>query len=36
LLEAAGGKSWETAGRTQPGQTNLKKVVSEMGGKTRS
>jgi RHH-type transcriptional regulator, proline utilization regulon repressor / proline dehydrogenase / delta 1-pyrroline-5-carboxylate dehydrogenase len=24
---------WETAGRTVPGQTNLKKVVCEMGGK---
>src|SRR5438094_1236449 len=24
---------WETAGRTQPGQQNLKKVVCEMGGK---
>jgi len=24
---------WETAGHTQPGQTNLKKVVCEMGGK---
>ena len=26
-------KIWEAAGRTQPGQTNLKKVVCEMGGK---
>lgn len=26
-------KIWETAGRTQPGQKNLKKVVCEMGGK---
>jgi RHH-type proline utilization regulon transcriptional repressor/proline dehydrogenase/delta 1-pyrroline-5-carboxylate dehydrogenase len=26
-------KIWETAGRTMPGQTNLKKVVCEMGGK---
>jgi len=24
---------WETAGRTQPGQINLKKVICEMGGK---
>ncbi len=30
---AVGTKIWETAGRTQPGQTNLKKVVCEMGGK---
>ncbi len=28
-----GCKIWETAGRTQAGQTNLKKVVCEMGGK---
>jgi RHH-type proline utilization regulon transcriptional repressor/proline dehydrogenase/delta 1-pyrroline-5-carboxylate dehydrogenase len=26
-------KIWETAGRTLPGQANLKKVVCEMGGK---
>ena len=26
-------KIWETAGRTQPGQMNLKKIVCEMGGK---
>ncbi len=26
-------KIWETAGRTAPGQANLKKVVCEMGGK---
>jgi RHH-type transcriptional regulator, proline utilization regulon repressor / proline dehydrogenase / delta 1-pyrroline-5-carboxylate dehydrogenase len=26
-------KIWETAGRTPPGQANLKKVVCEMGGK---
>ena len=26
-------KIWETAGHTQPGQPNLKKVVCEMGGK---
>ena len=26
-------KIWETAGRTLPGQSNLKKVVCEMGGK---
>jgi RHH-type transcriptional regulator, proline utilization regulon repressor / proline dehydrogenase / delta 1-pyrroline-5-carboxylate dehydrogenase len=26
-------KIWETAGRTPPGQMNLKKVVCEMGGK---
>ena len=30
---AVGTKIWETAGRTLPGQTNLKKVVCEMGGK---
>ncbi|HWA85961.1 MAG TPA: proline dehydrogenase family protein [Opitutus sp.] len=30
---AVGTKIWETAGRTQPGQANLKKVVCEMGGK---
>ncbi|MBI2813670.1 MAG: L-glutamate gamma-semialdehyde dehydrogenase [Opitutae bacterium] len=30
---AVGCKIWETAGRTQPGQANLKKVVCEMGGK---
>ncbi len=30
---AVGCKIWETAGRTAPGQTNLKKVVCEMGGK---
>jgi RHH-type proline utilization regulon transcriptional repressor/proline dehydrogenase/delta 1-pyrroline-5-carboxylate dehydrogenase len=28
-----GTKIWETAGRTAPGQANLKKVVCEMGGK---
>ena len=28
-----GCKIWETAGRTQPGQQTLKKVVCEMGGK---
>lgn len=28
-----GTKIWETAGKTQPGQQNLKKVVCEMGGK---
>ncbi len=28
-----GCKIWETAGRTLPGQRNLKKVVCEMGGK---
>ena len=28
-----GVKIWETAGRTLPGQANLKKVVCEMGGK---
>jgi RHH-type transcriptional regulator, proline utilization regulon repressor / proline dehydrogenase / delta 1-pyrroline-5-carboxylate dehydrogenase len=28
-----GTKIWETAGRTLPGQANLKKVVCEMGGK---
>jgi RHH-type transcriptional regulator, proline utilization regulon repressor / proline dehydrogenase / delta 1-pyrroline-5-carboxylate dehydrogenase len=28
-----GCKIWETAGRTQPGQQNLKKVVCEMDGK---
>jgi RHH-type proline utilization regulon transcriptional repressor/proline dehydrogenase/delta 1-pyrroline-5-carboxylate dehydrogenase len=26
-------KLWETAGRTLPGQVNLKKIVGEMGGK---
>jgi RHH-type proline utilization regulon transcriptional repressor/proline dehydrogenase/delta 1-pyrroline-5-carboxylate dehydrogenase len=26
-------KIWETAGRTSPGQANLKKVICEMGGK---
>lgn len=26
-------KIWETAGRTPPGQANLKKVICEMGGK---
>jgi RHH-type proline utilization regulon transcriptional repressor/proline dehydrogenase/delta 1-pyrroline-5-carboxylate dehydrogenase len=26
-------KIWETAGRTSPGQPNLKKVICEMGGK---
>src|SRR5206468_879481 len=26
-------KIWEVAGRTQPGQANLKKVICEMGGK---
>lgn len=30
---AVGCKIWEIAGRTQPGQDNLKKVVCEMGGK---
>jgi RHH-type transcriptional regulator, proline utilization regulon repressor / proline dehydrogenase / delta 1-pyrroline-5-carboxylate dehydrogenase len=30
---AVGCKIWETAGRTRPGQQNLKKVVCEMGGK---
>lgn len=30
---AVGLKIWEIAGRTLPGQTNLKKVVCEMGGK---
>jgi RHH-type proline utilization regulon transcriptional repressor/proline dehydrogenase/delta 1-pyrroline-5-carboxylate dehydrogenase len=30
---SVGCKIWETAGRTQPGQANLKKVVCEMGGK---
>lgn len=30
---AVGTKIWETAGKTQPGQQNLKKVVCEMGGK---
>ena len=30
---AVGLKIWETAGRTVPGQANLKKVVCEMGGK---
>ncbi len=30
---AVGTKIWETAGRTHPGQQNLKKVVCEMGGK---
>jgi len=30
---AVGCKIWETAGRTQSGQQNLKKVVCEMGGK---
>jgi RHH-type transcriptional regulator, proline utilization regulon repressor / proline dehydrogenase / delta 1-pyrroline-5-carboxylate dehydrogenase len=30
---AVGCKIWETAGRTVAGQTNLKKVVCEMGGK---
>jgi RHH-type proline utilization regulon transcriptional repressor/proline dehydrogenase/delta 1-pyrroline-5-carboxylate dehydrogenase len=30
---AVGCRIWETAGRTQPGQQNLKKVVCEMGGK---
>ncbi len=30
---AVGCKIWETAGRTVPGQQNLKKVVCEMGGK---
>jgi RHH-type transcriptional regulator, proline utilization regulon repressor / proline dehydrogenase / delta 1-pyrroline-5-carboxylate dehydrogenase len=30
---AVGLKIWETAGRTLPGQRNLKKVVCEMGGK---
>jgi len=30
---AVGCKIWESAGRTVPGQANLKKVVCEMGGK---
>ncbi|HVU15663.1 MAG TPA: L-glutamate gamma-semialdehyde dehydrogenase [Candidatus Didemnitutus sp.] len=30
---AVGCRIWETAGRTAPGQANLKKVVCEMGGK---
>lgn len=30
---AVGLKIWETAGRTVPGQRNLKRVVCEMGGK---
>ena len=30
---AVGCRIWETAGKTQPGQANLKKVVCEMGGK---
>ncbi len=30
---AVGTKIWEAAGRTAPGQANLKKVVCEMGGK---
>ena len=30
---AVGCKIWESAGRTSPGQANLKKVVCEMGGK---
>ncbi|HEY1794084.1 MAG TPA: proline dehydrogenase family protein [Opitutaceae bacterium] len=30
---AVGCRIWETAGRTAPGQRNLKKVVCEMGGK---
>ncbi|MBE7539940.1 MAG: bifunctional proline dehydrogenase/L-glutamate gamma-semialdehyde dehydrogenase [Opitutaceae bacterium] len=30
---AVGLRIWETAGRTVPGQANLKKVVCEMGGK---
>ncbi len=30
---AVGCKIWEVAGQTSPGQTNLKKVVCEMGGK---
>ena len=30
---SVGLKIWETAGRTPPGQANLKKVVCEMGGK---
>ena len=30
---SVGLKIWETAGQTRPGQTNLKKVVCEMGGK---
>ncbi|WP_069963592.1 L-glutamate gamma-semialdehyde dehydrogenase [Lacunisphaera limnophila] len=30
---AVGCKIWETAGKTQPGQQTLKKVVCEMGGK---
>jgi RHH-type proline utilization regulon transcriptional repressor/proline dehydrogenase/delta 1-pyrroline-5-carboxylate dehydrogenase len=30
---SVGLKIWETAGRTMPGQANLKKVICEMGGK---
>jgi RHH-type transcriptional regulator, proline utilization regulon repressor / proline dehydrogenase / delta 1-pyrroline-5-carboxylate dehydrogenase len=30
---SVGCRIWESAGRTQPGQANLKKVVCEMGGK---
>lgn len=30
---SVGCKIWETAGRTRPGQANLKKVICEMGGK---
>ncbi|MBL9218441.1 MAG: L-glutamate gamma-semialdehyde dehydrogenase [Opitutaceae bacterium] len=30
---AVGTRIWETAGKTHPGQQNLKKVVCEMGGK---
>jgi RHH-type proline utilization regulon transcriptional repressor/proline dehydrogenase/delta 1-pyrroline-5-carboxylate dehydrogenase len=30
---SVGCRIWETAGKTQPGQRNLKKVVCEMGGK---
>jgi RHH-type proline utilization regulon transcriptional repressor/proline dehydrogenase/delta 1-pyrroline-5-carboxylate dehydrogenase len=30
---SVGCRIWEAAGRTQPGQANLKKVVCEMGGK---
>jgi RHH-type proline utilization regulon transcriptional repressor/proline dehydrogenase/delta 1-pyrroline-5-carboxylate dehydrogenase len=30
---AVGCKIWEAAGKTHPGQANLKKVVCEMGGK---
>jgi RHH-type transcriptional regulator, proline utilization regulon repressor / proline dehydrogenase / delta 1-pyrroline-5-carboxylate dehydrogenase len=30
---AVGCRIWEAAGKTQPGQANLKKVVCEMGGK---